>query len=85
MTGVVKVSLKINVSIPNRVLQGGAIGAGAGAAVYVALAGFTYVAGEIASFGFSGQTPGSVLKSGLKTALPVLMVAGAAVGGFIAA
>ena len=75
----------ISLFVPYSVLQGAGIGAGAGAATYVTLAGLAFVAGEVTSFGFSGQTLGSVLKSGLKTALPVLTVAGAVVGGFIAA
>lgn len=77
--------LKINVALPSNILRGGAIGAGAGVATYVALAGLGFVIGEIATFTMSGETFGSTLKSGLKTTLPVLMVAGAVVGGFIAA
>lgn len=75
----------IHLFIPYSVMQSAGIGAGAGAAVYAVLAGVTFVVGEVASIGMSGHTLGSMLKSGAKTALPVLMVAGAALGGFIAA
>lgn len=78
-------TLKINVSIPNSALRGGAVGAGTGAAVYMVLAGVGYAIGELASFGMSGETFRSTLKKGLKTTLPVLMVLGAAAGGFITA